>query len=297
MVLNNAGQVTEAMLYSAYGTMSYMGSTPAGTENTKEKFTGKEFDKEGAYGSLTAGIGAYCLGVRMYDPEIAMFMSCDPKSQYWSPYSYCGDNPLRLVDPSGKNSKDPQDSTQDSTQLDSLANGKKVTVSEDEEKELRKQAREYAYLGGELTEDQIFELLRNRKLKEKEGKAKEGEAKGGSRGISDENAILKQANRIGFFEWVNNVREQGKWDLKYSYHNPELADLGNQIYGATGTLQGIPSNMLLRAAGTVQMLQHSVDPRRHPYSSAWGTPWGGGSFGDDPRDQAQIMGGIMFVIT
>jgi RHS repeat-associated protein len=175
MVLNSAGQVTEAMLYSAYGTMSYMGSTPAGMENTKEKFTGKEFDKDGAYGSVTAGIGAYCLGVRMYDPEIAMFMSCDPKSQYWSPYSYCGDNPLRLVDPSGKNSKDPQDSTQDSTQLDSLENGKKVTVSEDEEKELRKQAREYAYLGGEMTEDQIFELLRNRKLKEKAGKAKEGE--------------------------------------------------------------------------------------------------------------------------
>jgi len=184
MVLNNAGQVTEAMLYSAYGTMSYMGSTPAGTENTKEKFTGKELDKDGAYGSITAGIGAYCLGVRMYDPEIAMFMACDPKSQYWSPYSYCGDNPLRLVDPSGKNSKDPQDSTQDSTQLDSLANGKKVTVSEDEEKELRKQAREYAYLGGELTEDQIFELLRNRKLKEKAGKAKEGEGKAGGSGVS-----------------------------------------------------------------------------------------------------------------
>ena len=182
MVLNNAGQVTEAMLYSAYGTMSYMGSTPAGTENTKEKFTGKELDKDGAYGSITAGIGAYCLGVRMYDPEIAMFMACDPKSQYWSPYSYCGDNPLRLVDQSGKNSKDPQDSTQDSTQLDSLEYGNKVSVSEDEEKELRKQAREYAYLGGELTEDQIFELLRNRKLKEKAGKAKEGEGEASGSG-------------------------------------------------------------------------------------------------------------------
>jgi hypothetical protein len=59
-----------------------------------------------------------------------------------------------------------------------LENGKKVTVSEDEEKELRKQARELAYPGGKLTEDQLFELLKKEKLKEKIGKAKEEEEKG-----------------------------------------------------------------------------------------------------------------------
>jgi RHS repeat-associated protein len=139
MVLNNAGQVTEAMLYSAYGTMSYMGSTPAGTENTKEKFTGKELDKEGAVAGVTDGIGLSYFGARYYDAEIGMWTSADPALQDWALYSYCGGNPIGRVDIFGMSWKD--------TNL----------VSEDDAQKREEAKRQAEKLG--ITEAEAWDLL------------------------------------------------------------------------------------------------------------------------------------------
>jgi RHS repeat-associated protein len=52
---------------------------------------------------LVAAIGIFhqCYAGRMYDSRIARFTTPDPMGQYASPYTYCGNNPLRYVDPTG----------------------------------------------------------------------------------------------------------------------------------------------------------------------------------------------------
>jgi RHS repeat-associated protein len=48
-------------------------------------------------------------GARYYDSDIARFLSVDPlaaKFPDWSPYAFCNDNPLRFVDPDGREAKD-----------------------------------------------------------------------------------------------------------------------------------------------------------------------------------------------
>ncbi|HRP03247.1 MAG TPA: RHS repeat-associated core domain-containing protein [Candidatus Kapabacteria bacterium] len=72
---------------------------------TIQNSIGKENNIEGLFGnytstSLSAG------GVRKYDYEIGRFTSVDPlweKYAGWSPYQYCGNNPVNLVDFSGLN--------------------------------------------------------------------------------------------------------------------------------------------------------------------------------------------------
>jgi RHS repeat-associated protein len=65
------------------------------------QFNGKELDAE---------TGLYYYGARYYDPKTSVFMGVDPlaeKSGTWSPYTYCKDNPIRLIDPDGMDPDDP----------------------------------------------------------------------------------------------------------------------------------------------------------------------------------------------
>jgi uncharacterized protein RhaS with RHS repeats len=41
-------------------------------------------------------------GARFYDPEVGRFLTQDPAKQGLNWYSYCGNNPLRYVDPDGQ---------------------------------------------------------------------------------------------------------------------------------------------------------------------------------------------------
>ena len=45
------------------------------------------------------------------------------------------------------------------------------------------------------------------------------------------------------------VKTGSPWDYKQGDKHPELRDLGNFNYGATGGANGIPAEILLRAAG------------------------------------------------
>ena len=60
-------------------------------------FTGKERDEETGYSYF---------GARYYDPDLSgIFFSVDPMSDKYpgiSPYAYCAWNPLKLVDPDGR---------------------------------------------------------------------------------------------------------------------------------------------------------------------------------------------------
>ncbi|CAF1051949.1 unnamed protein product, partial [Didymodactylos carnosus] len=63
-----------------------------------EQYTGyiygpKEWDEE---------TGLYNYHARLYDPDIGRFYQIDPQEQYASPYKYCGNSPISLIDPSGE---------------------------------------------------------------------------------------------------------------------------------------------------------------------------------------------------
>jgi RHS repeat-associated protein len=92
--------VQEATFYYSYGKMNTF-FLPA--IDTREKFTGKEFDQEGktAGANGAAGIEAYHFGARMYDSEVGVWWAVDPKEQFWNPYAY-HNNPIRYVDPNGE---------------------------------------------------------------------------------------------------------------------------------------------------------------------------------------------------
>ncbi len=63
--------------------------------NTPFLFNGKELDEE---------TGRYYYGARYYNPRISLWYGVDPLNEErygLSPYQYCQNNPVRLVDPTG----------------------------------------------------------------------------------------------------------------------------------------------------------------------------------------------------
>ena len=71
--------------------------------NTPYKFNGKELDEE---------TGLYYYGARYYDPRTSIWLSVDPLAEKYpntSPYTYCNNNPINMIDPTGMSSEPPSD--------------------------------------------------------------------------------------------------------------------------------------------------------------------------------------------
>lgn len=47
-------------------------------------------------------LSLYDFGSRYYDPELGRWLNIDPALQLVSPYGYCGNNPIRYIDPDGE---------------------------------------------------------------------------------------------------------------------------------------------------------------------------------------------------
>ncbi|MDR1762512.1 MAG: DUF4329 domain-containing protein, partial [Dysgonamonadaceae bacterium] len=93
------GNIVQQTHYYPFG-LAMSGSTGQGAQ--PYKFTGKELDLEN-------GLNLYDFDARTYDPSVGRFTSVDPLAEKYysiSPYAYCLNNPVRLIDLDGK---DPGD--------------------------------------------------------------------------------------------------------------------------------------------------------------------------------------------
>lgn len=95
---DDTGTAIEVTDYYPYGSERL--NSKVGRYNTPHKFTGKELDTD---------TGLYDYGARYYDPVLSRFLSIDPWSgnledpQSLNKYSYTKNNPVKYVDPTGKN--------------------------------------------------------------------------------------------------------------------------------------------------------------------------------------------------
>ncbi len=90
---NNAPSVTREYLYGPFGTLD---STWASADTLEARFGYglKEMDRE-------FGVGLQYHGARFYEPIVGRFTSVDPIYDYHNPYTYCRNNPIKYIDPSG----------------------------------------------------------------------------------------------------------------------------------------------------------------------------------------------------
>jgi RHS repeat-associated protein len=68
------------------------------------KYNGKELDR-------MHGLDTYDYGARQYDPILARWDRIDPLCEKYyniSPYAYCANNPVRFIDPDGREVKQPK---------------------------------------------------------------------------------------------------------------------------------------------------------------------------------------------
>jgi RHS repeat-associated protein len=89
LVTNQSAQVVDGMRYRVFGELRWSKNATLASART---FTGHIQD---------ADSGFLYMGARHYDPETATFLTFDPARQYASPYTYAGNNPVGLVDPTG----------------------------------------------------------------------------------------------------------------------------------------------------------------------------------------------------
>lgn len=95
------GAVRQFAEYIPFGETFVDGHTNSDTQ--PYLFNAKELDAE---------TGLYYYGARYYDPVASIWVSVDPLAEKyagWSPYNYTLQNPVKLVDPDGRESEDAQE--------------------------------------------------------------------------------------------------------------------------------------------------------------------------------------------
>ncbi len=96
-VIDESGTVEQITNYYPFGA-PYSDATTTNPTLQRYKYNGKELE-------LMHGLKWYDYGARWYDPLLVNWNRPDPshKDYYpWSPYAYCGDNPVNAVDPDGR---------------------------------------------------------------------------------------------------------------------------------------------------------------------------------------------------
>lgn len=94
-VTDTLGHAVQHLAYMPWGER-YI-SQKTGNFSTIYTFSGKERDEETGYSYF---------GQRFYDSELSFWLSVDPmrgKYPQFTPYNYCENNPMKIVDPNGTN--------------------------------------------------------------------------------------------------------------------------------------------------------------------------------------------------
>ena len=103
VINGNSGAVYKVSDYSSFGDESEVGAIQTATTPTgitlRDGYTGKEDQ------SLDFSTGYTDFGARQYSTTLRRWMTPDPLSEKYygiSPYAFCNNNPVNLVDPDGK---------------------------------------------------------------------------------------------------------------------------------------------------------------------------------------------------
>jgi len=107
-VTNEVGEATQFFLNLPFGETMVEQQDPTSYANPY-KFNAKELGSE---------TGLYYYGARYYNPRISIWYGVDPlaeKMPSWSPYAYCYNNPIKFIDPDGRESKDIYELTRNGT--------------------------------------------------------------------------------------------------------------------------------------------------------------------------------------
>jgi RHS repeat-associated protein len=97
--MNSSGAVVQQTNYYPSGTVMAESQARGDQGVQPYKFNGKELDR-------TKGLDFYDYEARQFDPVLMRFTRPDPlQEKYYSisPYAYCLNNPVRFVDPDGRN--------------------------------------------------------------------------------------------------------------------------------------------------------------------------------------------------
>ena len=100
MVLDIDGNISQSVTYVPYGEIFV--EERNGAWNSPYLFNSKELDEE---------TGLYYYGARYLNPTNGMWLSVDPLFEKYvgmSPYNYCAGNPVKLVDPDGREISDEE---------------------------------------------------------------------------------------------------------------------------------------------------------------------------------------------
>ena len=97
VVATDQNNLLERNDYQPFGKRWVTPSLPV--SDNRDRFNGKE-------DQAFAGLPFSDYGARMYDRERGRWLSQDPLQQYHSPYVFCGNNPIRLIDLDGMEARD-----------------------------------------------------------------------------------------------------------------------------------------------------------------------------------------------
>ena len=96
-VVDASGAVTQVTNYYPFGAPYADATASKGADLQPYKYNGKELD-------LMHGLNTYDYGARQHDPILARWDRMDPLCEKYynvSPYNYCHNNPVMMVDPDG----------------------------------------------------------------------------------------------------------------------------------------------------------------------------------------------------
>jgi len=98
-VTDVSGNINQYVAYLPFGETFVEGHSDW---DSPYKFNAKEYDSE---------TGLYYYGARYYDPKTSLWIGVDPMAEKYtnySPFAYCLNNPIKLIDPRGKEPGNPR---------------------------------------------------------------------------------------------------------------------------------------------------------------------------------------------